>query len=37
VRGTSTSQARRSDVAMVIGGPMVSPASNLILGSEATL
>ena len=37
VRGTSTSQARRSEVAMVIGGPMVSPASNLILGSEATL
>ncbi|QOZ25051.1 acetyl-CoA acetyltransferase [Bradyrhizobium sp. CCBAU 51753] len=37
VRGTSTNQARRSDVAMVIGGPMVSPASNLILGSEATL
>ncbi|MEN3349584.1 MAG: hypothetical protein V7632_3219 [Bradyrhizobium sp.] len=37
VRGTSTNQASRSDVAMVIGGPMVSPASNLILGSEATL
>jgi acetyl-CoA acetyltransferase len=37
VRGVSTSQARRSDVAMVIGGPMVTPASNLILGSEATL
>ena len=37
VRGASTSQARRSDVAMVIGGPMVSPASDLILGSEATL
>jgi acetyl-CoA acetyltransferase len=37
VRGMSTSQARRSDVALVIGGPMVTPASNLILGSEATL
>ena len=37
VRGTSTSQARRSDVALVIGGPMVSPASNLLLGSENTL
>jgi acetyl-CoA acetyltransferase len=37
VRGTSTSQARRSDVALVIAGPMVTPASNLILGSEATL
>jgi acetyl-CoA acetyltransferase len=37
VRGTSTSQAKRSDVALVIGGPMVTPASNLLLGSEATL
>lgn len=37
VRGTSTSQARRSDVAMVIGAPLVTPVSNLILGSEATL
>lgn len=37
VRGTATSQAKRNDVAMVIGGPMVSPVSNLILGSEATL
>jgi acetyl-CoA acetyltransferase len=35
VRGTSTSQAKRSDVALVIGGPMVTPASNLLLGSEA--
>ncbi|MEJ7930592.1 acetyl-CoA acetyltransferase [Ramlibacter sp. AN1015] len=37
VRGTSTSQAARSDVALVIGGPMVSPVSNLLLGSEAVL
>src|SRR5215471_2049418 len=37
VRGTSTSQAKRNDVAMVIGGPMVTPVSNLLLGSEATL
>lgn len=37
VRGTSTSQAARGDVALVIGGPMVAPASNLLLGSEATL
>lgn len=37
VRGASTSQAKRSDVALVIGGPMVTPASNLLLGSEATL
>jgi acetyl-CoA acetyltransferase len=37
VRGASTSQAKRSDIALVIGGPMVTPASNLLLGSEATL
>lgn len=37
VRGTSTSQANRSDVALVIGGPMVSPVSNLMLGSEDVL
>ncbi len=37
VRGTSTSQVKRNDVAMVIGGPMVTPASKLLLGSEATL
>ncbi|HVR52527.1 MAG TPA: acetyl-CoA acetyltransferase [Pseudorhodoferax sp.] len=37
VRRSSTSQAPRSDVALVIGGPMVAPVSNLILGSEATL
>jgi acetyl-CoA acetyltransferase len=37
VRGTSVNQAQRNDVAMVIGGPMVTPVSNLLLGSEATL
>jgi len=37
VRRTSTSQAARSDVALVIGGPMVSPVSDLLLGSEAAL
>jgi acetyl-CoA acetyltransferase len=35
VRGSSTSQVERNDVAMVIGGPMVTPVSNLLLGSEA--
>ncbi|MBS0407347.1 MAG: acetyl-CoA acetyltransferase [Proteobacteria bacterium] len=35
VRGTSTSQAKRNDVALVIGGPMVAPASSLLLGSAA--
>jgi acetyl-CoA acetyltransferase len=37
VRGKSTSQVQNNDVAMVIGGPMVTPVSNLLLGSEATL
>ncbi|MCK9510022.1 MAG: acetyl-CoA acetyltransferase [Pigmentiphaga sp.] len=37
IRGTSTNQASRNDVALVAGGPMVTPASTLILGSEATL
>jgi acetyl-CoA acetyltransferase len=37
VRGESTSQARNGDIALVTGGPMVSPASSLIFGSEATL
>lgn len=37
VRGTSTNQASRNDVALVIGGPMVTPVSNLLLGSEAVL
>lgn len=37
VRGTSTNQVRRNDVALVIGGPMVAPSSNLMLGSAAAL
>jgi hypothetical protein len=37
IRGNSTAQARRSDVALVIGAPMVTPVSNLLLGSQATL
>lgn len=37
VRGTSTSQAAHSNISMVIGAPLVSPVSNLILGSEDTL
>lgn len=37
VRGTSVNQVRRNDVALVIGGPMVTPVSDLLLGSEATL
>ena len=37
VRGTSCNQVARNDVALVIGAPMVAPASNLMLGSRATL
>jgi acetyl-CoA acetyltransferase len=37
VRGTSTNPAPRHDVALVIGGPMVSPVSDLLLGSAAVL
>ena len=37
IRGQSVNQVKRSDVGLVIGGPMVTPASNLLLGSGATL
>ncbi len=37
IRGESTSQVPDADVSMVISGPMVTPVSSLILGSEATL
>jgi acetyl-CoA acetyltransferase len=37
IRGQSVNQVTRNDVAMVIGGRMVTPASNLLLGSGATL
>jgi acetyl-CoA acetyltransferase len=37
VRGTSVNQVPRNDVALVIGGPMVTPVSDLLLGSEAAL
>jgi hypothetical protein len=34
--GDSSNQLRDVDVAMMIAGPMVTPVSSLILGSEAT-
>jgi acetyl-CoA acetyltransferase len=37
IRGESTSQVPDADVSMVISGPMVTPVSSLILGTEATL
>ena len=37
IRGTSTSQVPDANVAMVCSGPMVTPVSSCIFGSEATL
>ena len=37
LRGQSTSQVPGVDVSMVVAGPMVTPVSNCIFGSEATL
>jgi len=34
--GDSSNQLRDVDIAMMIAGPMVTPVSSLILGSEAT-
>ena len=37
VRGESTNPVPGADVSMMIAGPMVTPVSSCILGSEATL
>ena len=37
IRRTSTAQVPRAEVSMVISGPMVTPVSSCIFGSEATL
>ncbi len=37
VRGSSSAQAARKDVALVIGGPLVSPVSSLIFGTQDAL
>jgi len=37
IRGTAINQVKKNDAAIVIGGPMVTPVSSIILGSEATL
>lgn len=37
LRGQSTAQVPNAEVSMVISGPMVTPVSSMILGSEATL
>jgi len=37
IRGTAINQVANNDAAIIMGGPMVTPVSSLILGSEATL
>ena len=37
VRGTSTCQVPGANVSLVASGPMVTPVSDMILGTEATL
>ena len=37
LRGASTAQVPDAEVSMVISGPMVTPVSSMILGTEATL
>ena len=37
LRGTACNQVKGAEVSIVIGGPMVTPVSSLILGTEATL
>src|SRR5258705_10406054 len=37
LRGQSTAQVADAEVSMVISGPMVTPVSSMILGTEATL
>lgn len=37
LRGQSTAQVQGAALSMVISGPMVTPVSSMILGTEATL
>ncbi len=37
IRGVAINQVTRNDAAIIMGGPMVTPVSSLILGSELTL
>ena len=36
IRGQSCNQVPQVDVALMVSGPMVTPTSSLLLGSEAT-
>ena len=37
LRGTANNQVPDANVVAVLGGPMVTPVSSLVLGTEATL
>lgn len=37
IRGVAINQSQKHDTAIIMGGPMVTPVSSIILGSEATL
>jgi hypothetical protein len=37
LRGQSTAQVPGAEVSLAVAGPMVTPVSTIILGSEATL
>jgi len=37
LRGTANNQVPDAEVVAVLGGPMVTPVSSLVLGTEATL
>jgi acetyl-CoA acetyltransferase len=37
IRGTAIHQAKHNETAIIMGGPMVTPVSSIILGSEAAL
>ena len=37
IRGVAINQSKKNDTAIIMGGPMVTPVSSLILGSEAAL
>jgi hypothetical protein len=37
LRGTACNQVPGAEVVAVLGGPMVTPVSSLVLGTEATL
>ena len=36
IRGQSCNQVANADVALMIAGPMVTPVSSVLFGSEAT-